>query len=81
MINSTNYQGGLNYGAYINDQWEDSAVYNVKAVWRIQDALKGTWQKHNDLLRPRANHNTIFMKNQVYHIAGYAKDYTVSPSG
>merc|ERR1719410_115476 len=71
--------GGLNYGEYINDQWEDSAVYNVKAVWRIQDALKGTWQKHNDLLRPRANHNTVFMKDQVYHIAGYAKDYSVSP--
>ena len=74
-------QGGLNYNSYINDQWEDSAVYNVKAVYRIQDAQNGSWEKYSDLLRPRSNHNSILLKNQVHHIAGYAKDFSVSPTG
>ena len=30
--------------------------------------------------RPRAKHNTVRMGGQVFHIAGYAKDYSVSPT-
>ena len=37
------------------------------------------WEVHSELLRPRASHNTLVMNDQVFHIGGYAKDYSVSP--
>merc|ERR1711931_208072 len=37
------------------------------------------WTKHGELMRGRSTHNTVYMDGQLYHIAGYAKDWTVNP--
>ena len=67
--------GGLNYKDYNNGDL-NAAHYNVRAVYKNLDpAMNHPWEKHGDLLKPRANHNTKYLKGQVYHIAGYATTY------
>ena len=52
----------------------DSAHFNTKEVYKNIDPSAGEpWIQHGSLLRPRANHDTVLMENQIYHVAGYAK--------
>ena len=71
--------GGINFDENY-DQWTDSARYNTKLVYRNADPAESQWEKHADLLRPRASHSTVLVNDQVFHIAGWAKDYSVTPS-
>ena len=57
------------------DYWVDTAFYNTKLVYKNSDPSRQNWKRHSDLLRPRASHSSIYMDDQIYHIAGYAKDY------
>ena len=67
--------GGANYDDY--NTGDDSFLYNVKAVYKNIDPASGyQWQKHGELLKPRSRHNTVYLKGQFYHIAGYGKTYT-----
>ena len=61
------------------DEWTDSAKLNTKLVYRNADPAENQWERHSDLLRPRATHSTVLMEDQVFHIAGHAKDFSVSP--
>ena len=66
--------GGANFDDY--NTGDDSFLYNVKAVYKNIDPASGyQWQKHGELLKPRSRHNTVYLKGQFYHVAGYAKTY------
>ena len=61
------------------EKWEDSRLFNTKLVYRNADPAENQWEKHSELLRPRATHTTVLLDDQVFHIAGYALDYSVTP--
>ena len=65
--------GGLVYDDKF-DEWEDSAKFNTREVYKNLDpSAQEPWIQHGSLKRPRANHATVMMADQVFHIAGYAK--------
>merc|ERR1719197_1663565 len=71
--------GGLSYDENY-DQWLDSTHFNSKACYKnVDPAQFYEWTKHGELMRGRSTHNTVYMDGQLYHIAGYAKDWTVNP--
>jgi len=71
--------GGLSYDENY-DQWLDSTHFNSKACYKnVDPAQFYDWTKHGELMRGRSTHNTVYMDGQLYHIAGYAKDWTVNP--
>ena len=56
------------------DPAEDSAKFNTREVYKNLDpSAQNPWEQHGSLLRPRANHDTVLLGEQVYHVAGYAK--------
>ena len=73
------FHGGLNLPE-IYDPWETPSKYNTNSVYKNSDPATETWERHSDLLRPRASHSTIYMKDQIYHIAGYATDWSSDKS-
>jgi len=73
--------GGLNYAEYVTDPTLDSAHYNTNKVFKNLDPSQNhEWLPHGDMLKPRANHNSVFFGDQVYHIAGYAKTFNADGS-
>jgi len=83
MVSAEDYLyvfGGLNYDEDY-DEWQDSALFNTHRVYKNRDPTQNyQWETHANLKRARAKHNTVWMGGQIYHVAGYAKDYSTSPS-
>ena len=67
--------GGLNYDEDY-DYWEDAAKFNTNKVYKNRDPSQNySWELHGCMLRSRAKHSTVWLKGQLFHIAGHAKDF------
>ena len=79
LTKTLSFTGGLKFDENY-DQWADQAKFNTKLVYRNADPAENQWERHSDLLRPRARHSTVLVEDQVFHIGGYAKDFSVTPT-